>query len=191
MWLLSFPVCWLADYSLTRGVSKEVIRKLCNTMAHWGPAVALIIFASLPDVSAAVAVTFLVIAVALNAGSLCGFQINHIDLSPNFAGRMMSITNCIASVVAIIAPIICSVIVSQKVILSKRSYIENCYDDNNINLCLQGSPKQLWKIVFFLSAAIYILGNLVFIIFGSTNIQPWNNPKTKIKKQNEKELSIA
>ncbi|XP_017753621.1 PREDICTED: putative inorganic phosphate cotransporter [Eufriesea mexicana] len=168
MWLLSFPVCWLADYYLEKGVSKGLIRKSCNTMAHWGPAIALIIFASLSVDDPAIAVTFLVVAVALNAGSLCGFQINHIDLSPNFAGRMMSITNCIASVIAIIAPIICSVIVSQ-----------------------QGNPKQLWNIVFFLSAAIYILGNLVFIIFGSTDIQPWNNPKAQIEKENEKELTMA
>lgn len=49
-----------------------------------------------------------------------------------------------------------------------------------------------WNIVFYLSAAIYILGNLIFIIFGSTEIQPWNNPKTaNPQKQSDKELTIV
>lgn len=115
MWILSFPVCWLADYALKKGISAGIIRKFCNTIAHWGPAIALICLAAMSVQDHKVAVIILVIAVGLNAGSLCGFQINHIDLSPNFAGRMMSITNCIASVVAIIAPMVCGLIVTQKV----------------------------------------------------------------------------
>lgn len=115
MWILSFPVCWLADYALKKGISAGIIRKVCNTIAHWGPAIALICLAAMSVQDHKVAVIILVIAVGLNAGSLCGFQINHIDLSPNFAGRMMSITNCIASIVAIIAPMVCGLIVTQKV----------------------------------------------------------------------------
>ncbi|XP_029053137.2 putative inorganic phosphate cotransporter [Osmia bicornis bicornis] len=153
MWILSFPLCWLADYALKKGVSRGVVRKVCNTIAHWGPAVALSCLAALSIDNAIVAVGILVVAVGLNAGSLCGFQINHIDLSPNFAGTMMSITNCIASVIAIIAPLVCGAI---------------AYEDTN---------AALWNIVFYLSAAIYVLGNLIFIIFGQAEVQPWNEPE--------------
>ena len=143
----------LADYALKKGVSRGVVRKVCNTIAHWGPAVALSCLAALSIDNAIVAVGILVVAVGLNAGSLCGFQINHIDLSPNFAGTMMSITNCIASVIAIIAPLVCGAI---------------AYEDTN---------AALWNIVFYLSAAIYVLGNLIFIIFGQAEAQPWNEPE--------------
>lgn len=112
MWALSFPMSWASDYVLKKGVTREVARKVCNTIAHWGPSIALICLAVLPTHDTTVAVSILVIAVSLNAGSLCGFQINHIDLSPNFAGTLMSITNCFASIIAIIAPIICGAIVS-------------------------------------------------------------------------------
>ena len=152
MWILSFPTSWLCDYAMEKGVSRGVARKVCNTIAHWGPAIALICLAVIPDPTQVVAVTILVVAVALNAGSLCGFQINHIDLSPNFAGTMMSITNCIASVIAIIAPLICGKIVT---------------NEDNVTQ---------WSIVFYLAAGIYLIGNFVFIVFGEAEIQPWNEP---------------
>jgi ACS family sodium-dependent inorganic phosphate cotransporter-like MFS transporter 5 len=116
MWLLSFPASWLSDYALHHGVSHGVIRKVSNTIAHWGPALALIALSFVSVEHKIIPVVLLIIAVGLNAGSLCGFQINHIDLSPNFAGTMMSITNCIAAIIAIIAPIICGWIVTNQVI---------------------------------------------------------------------------
>lgn len=123
MWILSFPTCWLADYALKKNISRGVIRKVCNTIAHWGPAIALICLGTMSVHDATVATAILVIAVGLNAGSLSGFQINHIDISPNFAGTLMSITNCIASIIAIIAPIVCGIIAKDEVVKSKQFYL--------------------------------------------------------------------
>lgn len=116
MWLLSFPASWLSDFALRKDINRAVVRKTCNTIAHWGPAIALICMGFIPNNGTIWVVILLVVAVGLNAGSLCGFQINHIDLSPNYAGTMISITNCIASVIAIIAPLIYGQIVSDEVI---------------------------------------------------------------------------
>lgn len=96
-------------------MSRGLVRKISNTLAHWGPAIALACMSVLPTNNYVWSVIVLIIAVALNAGSLCGFQINHIDLSPNFASTMMSITNCLATITAIVAPIICNKIVYDKV----------------------------------------------------------------------------
>lgn len=117
MWILSFPISWLSDYALKKGASRGMVRKISNTVAHWGPAIALACMSAVPNNDYVWIIVILILAVGLNAGSLCGFQINHIDLSPNFAGTMMSITNCFATVTSIIAPIICSVIVSDEVII--------------------------------------------------------------------------
>lgn len=38
--------------------------------------------------------------------------------------------------------------------------------------------------MYFLSAGIYIIGNLVFIIFGKATVQSWNDTTTKITKEN-------
>lgn len=49
-----------------------------------------------------------------------------------------------------------------------------------------------WNVVFYLAAAIYVLGNLIFIVFGSSEIQPWNNPENaNVQKQSEKELTVV
>lgn len=92
MWLLSFPLSWLSDFALRNGrVSRGCVRKVSNTVAHWGPGLALLALCFV-GVDRTITVVLIVAAVGLNAGSLCGYQINHIDLSPNFAGTMMSVS---------------------------------------------------------------------------------------------------
>lgn len=151
MWLLSFPMSWFSDYALKKGMSKGAVRKTSNTVAFWGPAVALTFMSLVPTDDYIWAIVIFTIAVGLNAGSLCGYQINHIDLSPNFAGTMMSVTNCVATITAIIAPLVVGTIVT---------------DESNI---------YQWNIVFYIAAVIFFLGNLIFVIFGKGEVQWWNN----------------
>lgn len=77
---------------------------------------------------------------------------NHIDIAPNFAGTLMGITNCAANIMSIIAPLLVGFVV---------------YDQSN--------PAQ-WRYVFFISAGVYFFGNLMFIFFSKTDVQPWNDP---------------
>lgn len=35
---------------------------------------------------------------------------------------------------------------------------------------------------FYIAAAVFFVGNLVFIVFGSTEVQPWNEPTIEDKK---------
>jgi hypothetical protein len=37
------------------------------------------------------------------------------------------------------------------------------------------NPEE-WHIVFFIAAAIYIVTNTVFLIYGTSERQPWNEP---------------
>lgn len=117
---------WLSDYALKKGTSAAIVRKVSNSIAHWGPAIALACMSVIPEDGYIWAIVILTLAVGLNAGSMCGFQINHIDLSPNFAGTMMSITNCFATVTSIIAPLVCGVIVSDEVIIIVPSLSSTC-----------------------------------------------------------------
>lgn len=60
------------------------------------------------------AVLLLTIAVGLNAGAGVGYLVNHIDLSPNFAGTLMGITNSIANILSLLAPLVAGAIVNGK-----------------------------------------------------------------------------
>jgi len=81
----------------------------------WGPAIALACLGYIDKEDVAIAVTLLVLAVGLNAGVYLGFQVNHIDLSPNFAGTMMGITNGLANILSIIGPLVVGVVVTTEV----------------------------------------------------------------------------
>lgn len=61
------------------------------------------------------AIGLLTLAVGINAATYLGFQCNHIDLAPNYAGTLMGITNCCANIMSIIAPLVVGVIVKEEV----------------------------------------------------------------------------
>jgi hypothetical protein len=98
---------------------------MCNVdilfTGHWIPGLALIglTFSSTTDTTAAVAL--LTLAVGVNSAAYVGFQINHIDLSPNYSGTMMGITNCLSNIMSIIAPLLVGFIVTDEV-----SFLQNC-----------------------------------------------------------------
>ena len=54
--------------------------------------------------SAALAVVFLAFAVGMSGFSMAGFNINHLDIAPQFAGVLMGITNTAGTISGIVAP---------------------------------------------------------------------------------------
>lgn len=52
----------------------------------------------------------------------------------------------------------------------------------NINILRTQVKMSEWKIVFFIAAAFYFCGNLLFVIFGKADIQPWNDADYEVKK---------
>lgn len=46
---------------------------------------------------------------------ITGFKINHLDLTPRFAGILMSFTNCFANFFGLLAPIVAGNIIEGKV----------------------------------------------------------------------------
>lgn len=53
------------------------------------------------------------------------------------------------------------------------------------------SNRDQWQIVFIISAVIFIVGNTVYIIFGSTQTQAWNDPNYLSKDDSEKQTPAA
>lgn len=51
------------------------------------------------------AIILLTIAVGLNGTTYVGYMVNHMDLSPNFAGSLMGLTNSIANMMSILGPL--------------------------------------------------------------------------------------
>ena len=97
------------------------------------------------------AIVCLIISVGCNGASFSGFEVNQIELSPNYAGTLMGIGNMLGNMCGFITAFVAGVIV-------------------NNNQTLEG-----WRIVFLISSGVFILCNAIFAFFGSTKVEKWNN----------------
>ncbi|XP_017839852.1 putative inorganic phosphate cotransporter [Drosophila busckii] len=151
MLLLSFFFVFLSKVLANqKSLSTAFNRKLFNTIGHWLPMCGLIVLGYVPDATWGIVV--LTFTVGISAATYLGFQVNHIDLSPNYAGTLMGITNGAANVMSGLAQIVVGSIV------------------------LNSNDIMQWRYVFFLAAGFYFIGNLLFLIFGRTEIQWWDSP---------------
>ncbi|XP_055846591.1 putative inorganic phosphate cotransporter [Episyrphus balteatus] len=95
--------------------SLTVVRKTLNTIAMWGPAALLIGVGFMDDSQKVLAIILLTLNVGLNGGNTIGSLLNTIDLSPNHAGILMGILNCISNIIPIITPLAVGIIVYDEV----------------------------------------------------------------------------
>ena len=84
------------------------------------PAIALVALAFVDSSQKDLALGLLVVAVGSNAAVYSGFNVNHIDLSPNHAGILMGITNGLSNIFSIIAPLAIKVIPYEQVRTTSR-----------------------------------------------------------------------
>ncbi|XP_050546651.1 putative inorganic phosphate cotransporter [Daktulosphaira vitifoliae] len=160
MFLLQIPVSYIAEiFNKQQCMSVTTSRKMWNSVSMWGGAFGLILLGFL-DESAIATIVLYISIVAIGCCCNLGFNLNHMDLSPNYAGLLMGITNAIASSGGIFAPLVVGIVIKD-----------------------QKSITQ-WRYVFFTGAGILFFSNLFFVLFGSAETQPWNS-LPEVKKKNE------
>lgn len=81
---------------------------------QYGPGIALIA-ASYTGCNQYLTVAILTLGVGLNGGIYSGFKVNHLDISPRFAGILMSFTNCMANLAGLLAPLTAGFIIHGRV----------------------------------------------------------------------------
>jgi hypothetical protein len=84
------------------------------------------------------------------------YYVNYMDLSPRFCAVLCGIGNGLCAVSGLLGPVL-------------------------VGLLLQGVPpgdhEQLhrrWQLAFISAAVVWLLGSLQFCVFGSAELQPWN-----------------
>ncbi|XP_025995967.2 putative inorganic phosphate cotransporter isoform X2 [Solenopsis invicta] len=165
MWIFSMLISHVADWMISsERFTHTLTRKIVNSIGQYGPALALIA-ASYTGCNAWLTVTIITIGVGLNGGIYSGFKVNHLDISPRFAGILMSFTNCIANLAGLLAPI-------------------------TVGEVIATSPSQAkWRIVFMICAGIYIFCATFYVIFGSGRRQAWDNPDKDDDKNEKNQLN--
>uniref|UniRef100_A0A1B0G5S7 Inorganic phosphate cotransporter n=1 Tax=Glossina morsitans morsitans TaxID=37546 RepID=A0A1B0G5S7_GLOMM len=151
MWILCLILSPIADLLIRYDItSVTVSRKLFNSIGQWIPMMCLIALGYINQTAITLPVVLLTVAIGFNAASFCGYLVNHMDLSPNFAGPLMGITNGISNLLSIFAPLVAGVVIHN-----------------------EEDPEE-WRKVFLITATVYFLCNLLFVVFGKASVQPWN-----------------
>merc|ERR1719167_1459455 len=149
MLLVSLFATRLADYAITSGFDRTLVRKFFNSVGVYLPAV-FIAAAGYSGCDSFLVIVFLVLAVGVNGAQYAGFMCVHLDMASNFAGTLLGITNCAANMMGVVAPAV-------------AGYLTQDHSD---------APH--WRVVFFVAALVYIVGNTIFLVWGSAKEQSWN-----------------
>ncbi|XP_076368094.1 putative inorganic phosphate cotransporter isoform X2 [Tachypleus tridentatus] len=154
-YLCQFAIGCLAGYAVDLIYRKNwfrvtVLRKISNSFGFYGSALCLIAV-TLADCNHVLAVTILALNMGFNGFTFPGFLVVGVDMAPNYAGVLMGLSNGIATANGFIVPYV-------------------------VGSLTQGRQTlQQWKKVFSIGAAIYTFCGTFFVIFGSAELQPWNN----------------
>ena len=144
----------LADALVTRQyVSVANVRRVFNTISQVAPAVtmALVVYVGCDVIPV---IVLLCVGMFFNGSIASGHFSNHVDLSPNFAGTLLGVSNTFASgIVGSVTPIAVGAVIQDNMTFDA------------------------WKVIFWGTAAFYFTGNVVYVLFLSGDVQEWNYPE--------------
>lgn len=151
MWIGSTLTCWIADKIISNGtLSITAVRKIGCTVASVGPAIFLVA-ASYAGCDGILVITLLSIGLTLMGCAFFSLIINALDLSPNYAGSIMGLVNGIAVIGGMLSPYIVGLITPNQTIGE-------------------------WRIVFWIVFVIFVSSDVVYLMYGSGEVQEWNDP---------------
>ncbi|XP_055387787.1 putative inorganic phosphate cotransporter [Condylostylus longicornis] len=163
MWILCLVFSPFADFLINHQyISVEFSRKLFNSVGQWIPMICLIGLSFMTKETTSWAIILLTLAVGFNAAQFCGYLVNHMDLSPNYAGQMMGITNGVSNLLSIAAPLVVGAVVTEE------------------------NDTSQWQIIFFITSGVYLVCNMAFLLLGKSEIQKFNHYYSKNESLQQK-----
>lgn len=115
--ILSYVFVFIRDFiDRKQLMSKNLSRKMFNTIGHCVPAIALAILGFITKEYRIYAVIVLILTCGMNSAVNLGAGLNHIDLAPNHAGILMGLGNGACALINILAPLAVGIMVEDEVI---------------------------------------------------------------------------
>ncbi|XP_063222601.1 sialin-like [Bacillus rossius redtenbacheri] len=134
------------------GLGLTVVRKLNHTIGAVGAGACMLGLVALPSAYKVTAV--LLVAASQTAAELsytAGFLGSLLDLAPAHAGLLSGWTNAVGAATGLLAPGVVGALTRQGL-------------------------RDEWNTVLYITAGFYLLGALVYLVFGSSELQPWAAP---------------
>ncbi|GBN28417.1 Putative inorganic phosphate cotransporter [Araneus ventricosus] len=150
----SFASNWLSRQNL---VEVDKLRKGINFLACLGYSLGLL-GVYFVGCYRAMSNLLAIIGMSFSGFVFGGCMIVPIDMSPTFAGTLMALSSTVASSAAFILPVIYGVLIQEEQSLEQ------------------------WNKIYFISIAILMSSGIIFCLFGSAEVQPWNYvPEDKMR----------
>lgn len=150
MWATMNFSGWLSDLVRKRNLlSTGTTRKAMDAFGKIVAGALLIALGYVECTQPVVAIALLVMAVSIAGFQYSGFLVNHVDIAPAYAGILFGISNSIAAVTGFLSPVVVGIITEER------------------------QTRAEWRIVFYVAAAIYLIGAIFYVIFASGVLQPW------------------
>lgn len=160
-------VAYVTDMLMLKGVTTtNFVRKFCNTASSIGTAVGLI-GVCLAGCDVTLHVTFFTLSVALGGFCTCGYMLSHLDLSPEYAGTLMGIANTISNLSGFLAPLVVG------------------------SLTEHSQTLHQWHIVFIISITVMLVTSVIFVLFVTTEKQPWANQEPQYTDLGHRDSSYS
>lgn len=159
-WMMSYVFLFTAHLIIKKNwLSLSVLRKMFNwisvsiaTLSYFG-------LGFLGEKQKSIAISLIVLNAACYGAHDIAYDLNIIDLSPNYSAVLIAISNIFIFLVDLVGPLIIAGIVNER------------KDD-----------RGRWQIVFAINCIILPIGAIAYTIFGRTEAQPWNDPRNSLKK---------
>ncbi|XP_066908539.1 sialin isoform X2 [Halyomorpha halys] len=151
MWIFSIVSGWAVDLMIIKfRWDASLVRKLCITIASVGPAVGFIA-ASYSGCDKTLATVFFVFGMTIMGAYIPSSKAIMLDISPNYTGIVMALIGAVGGISGIITPYLIGVLTPNSSLLE-------------------------WRLVFWISFAVILGSNTVFLFMGTPGTQWWNDP---------------
>ncbi|XP_055624146.1 sialin-like isoform X2 [Toxorhynchites rutilus septentrionalis] len=139
-------------------MSTTAVRKSFCLFSHLIPGVLLFLLPFIAQ-DPLVCVACIVACLGFNGSSTITNLVNAQDLSPNFAATLYGFMNFLGTTAGFLAPMLVAYFTAEK------------------------NTMEEWRNVFLISAGIYVISGIIFIVFGSGKVQKWNEIVKKPQEQ--------
>ncbi|KAM8703429.1 hypothetical protein ACLKA7_008104 [Drosophila subpalustris] len=152
MWAMCYVYLLIADVLLRkRCLSLTALRKTYTSVALWTPAAIMLALGFVDATQAPLALALVTLSVGVSSAATIGSELNTIDLSPVHASILSGIQSTFTNLVAMCTPLVVGVLVKNP------------------------EDRSEWQLVFSIAAMVLFSGNVIYLIWGTAETQPWND----------------
>ncbi|KAF2893497.1 hypothetical protein ILUMI_12679 [Ignelater luminosus] len=150
-YLMAVTASYFADRLRRSGkYSTSLIRKGFTTLAVFVPGLFMIVQAIFGE-DPVLSVVIFTCSLFFNGAVTGGYLTNGLDIAPNFSGTIMGMANTLSSIGGWLSTFMVATITNKN------------------------HTFEQWRYVFWILVVIYIVGSLMFAVFGTAQLQSWNS----------------